>query len=443
MDITLDKKSPVNAFIKIKLKEEDFQPKVEGKVKEYAKKASIKGFRPGKVPTGMIKKMYGKSILVEEINEIVSQSLKDYIQENEIKLIGDPLPDRKSQDSIDWDNPKELEFNYEIGMVDSFDLDLNKKQKVKSYSIEIDDKLLNETLENLKNQNGSVQEADKIDDESLVTLELISEGDSEEQEPITISKDQTSDKEFKRLIGLEVSDSVDIDMKKLVKDEHTAEHIPGLSVDRLNALSGKKPYQVTKINKRKPAELDQELFDKVFGKDAVKNEEEFIEKVKKAMQENYGHETSALLTRDIQEKLLQSVKIDLPDEFLKKWLVETGKDLNEEQVEKEYDSYARELKWKLINERIAKDSEIKIEHSDVIESTKNLIRSQFGASGIPTMEDQLDNFADNYLKGNEGQNYMNVYNQVQSEKVMDIVKEKIEIKEEAVDIDKFKKIVEN
>ncbi|MGD9327730.1 MAG: trigger factor family protein, partial [Cyclobacteriaceae bacterium] len=219
MDIVLDKSTATEGQIKITLKEKDYQPKVEEKVKDYSKKATIKGFRPGKVPPGLIRKLYGKSILVEEINEILSKSITDYIKENKIKLIGEPLPNHDKTATIDWDNQKEFEFEYEIGLVAEFDLNL--AQKIKAYEIQADKKTIDTTLDSIKKQYGNYSEPDEVQEGDDLMGELTQESSGYKEE-IWITANQIKPKEAKKFIGLKKEDTIDIDPKKIFVDDATA-----------------------------------------------------------------------------------------------------------------------------------------------------------------------------------------------------------------------------
>ena len=233
-------------------------------------------------------------------------------------------------------------------------------------------------------------------------------------------------------------------MRKVFADDNQVAIQTGKTPEESKELKGTVEFKIETISRPVSAELNQEFFDRIFGPGNVKDEEQFREKIEEGISSNYGRETDTLLIRDIQDSLIKDVKASMPDQFLKKWLLETNEELTDQDIEKEYESYARELKWNLIKNKIAKDNEVKVEHEEVIETTKNMIRSQFGqAATSPQIEENLDSFADNYLKGEEGNNYMKVYNQVQADKIFDLIKEKITISEKNVNIEQFKKLALN
>lgn len=356
MEITLDKHSANQASIKITLNEADYQPKVDAKLKDYAKKAAVRGFRPGKAPVSMVKNIYGTSILVDEINAILGESLNTYLKEQTFRILGEPLPVEKADNSIDWKTQKEFDFEYKIGFVESVQVALDKNTKGTKYTIKVDDKLVNETIENLKSQYGNSTNPE----ESVA------------------------------------------------------------------------------------AELNQEFFDKIFGPGVVNSEEEFINKVKETLQGSYDRESKVFTEEELKRVLVESANITLPDTFLKEWLLRANEGkVTEADVENEYPLYAKQLTWSLISNHVAKDNNIQAEHADVIEKTKEMIREQFASSGLGAqLEASMDMFVDNYLKGNEGQNYMNMLTSVQNEKVLAFVQEKIDLEEKTISIDEFKELLE-
>jgi len=443
LDITLDKKDSNVASIKIKLNEADYQSKVDEKIKDYSKKANINGFRPGKVPTGVVKKMYGKSILVEEINHIVGHALQDYIRDNEVKILGEPIPNQQQIETVDWDNQSDFEFEYNVGLVEDFTVDLSKKVKVKSYTIEVDEKIVEESLDNVRDQFGQ-----------MTNPETSEEGDvlygTFAQENGDISHDTTLDladllkKDLKKFVGKKKDDVIKTDLNKLIKDDAARAALIGKTADEITDLDGAFTFTVKNVNRKEKAEINQELFDKTFGPDVVKSEEEFKAKISETIGQNYSRETDQWLNKTIQDELIKKTGINLPDEFLKEWLKLTGEGkVTDVELEKEYHLYADQLRWNLISGEVAKINEIKPEHEEIQEATRNMINAQFAGSGMGQFADQMDSFVENYLQGENGQNYMKMAEQVQQSKVIDFIKEKIDIKEEKVDVEKFKKIVEN
>lgn len=439
MEITQDKHSANQASIKIKLNEADYQPKVDAKLKDFAKKSNIKGFRPGKAPISMVKNMYGTSVLVEEINAILSESLNTYLKEQTYKILGDPLP--QDQGTIDWKTQKDFEFDYKIGFVDSVDLTLDSKIKATKYSIKVDDKLINETLDNLKSQYGNSTNPDVSEEGDHIYGDLkATEGELEK----TVSLDLTkiTKKLAANFIGVSKEAVVEFDAKDVKKGQW--EEAFGLDEEESASIEGALTFTVKNINRKETAEMNQEFFDKIFGPDQVSSEEEFITKVRETLQANYDKESKVFTEEELKKVLTESAKVDLPEAFLKEWLLiaNNGK-VSEADVEKEFPIYAKQLTWSLISNEIATKNEIKAEHEEVIEKTKQMVREQFAASGLGAqMEDSMDMFVDNYLKGEEGQNYMNMLTSIQNEKVLAFALDKISVKEKDITIDEFKELLD-
>jgi len=441
LEITLDKHSANQASIKINLNEADYQPKVDAKLKDYAKKANIKGFRPGKAPVSMVKNMYGTSILVEEINAILSESLNTYLKEQTFKILGEPLPVDQKDSEINWKTQKDFDFEYKIGFVESIDLTLDPKIKATKYTIKVDDKLVDETIDNLLSQYGNStnpevsQEVDNI----YGDLKAV---DSDFSKTLSLPLDKITKKLASKFVGKSKNDIVEFEAKDVKKGQW--EEAFDLTEEEQKEVEGNLTFTIQNINRTEKAELNQEFFDKIFGPDQVKSEEEFKAKVTETLQANYNKESQAFTEQELKKLLTDSAKVELPVDFLKEWLLAANEGkVTEADLEKEFPLYAEELTWSLISNHLAKANEIQAEHEDVIEKTKQMVREQFASSGLGSqMEDSMDMFVDNYLKGNEGQNYMNMLTSVQNEKVLSAVQEKITMKEKEITIDEFKELLE-
>ncbi|MFP4089023.1 MAG: trigger factor [Cyclobacteriaceae bacterium] len=438
MDITLEKKGNTEASIKINLKEEDYQPQIEEKVKEYRKKANMKGFRPGKVPAGVIKRMYGKSIKVEEINQLVSKALPNYIREQEIQIVGEPLPDYEAVEGVDWDTQKDFEFVYHVGFASEFNYDISENQKVVKFKIQLTDKELDETIDRLRKQFSETEDVEEATKDDIIHGHIKqSEGELESHTSVNLA--EMDEEKAQALIGAKKGESHKFDIRSVFPNDSDIAEEFGTTPEEAENVKGEFTFEVESIFRPKPAELNQEFFDKVFGKDSVEGEEAFREKVRETVRENYDRETDNILLLDIRNTLIDNTEIELPDAFLKRWLLQKNEGkMTEEQLEKEYERYAKDLRWSLIADKIGEDNEIKVEHEDVKEKARQMIEEQLGQSGLlQQLGDNLDPFIDNYLQGENGNNYMQVYNQVRSEKIFDLVKEKITVEEKEITVDEF------
>jgi trigger factor len=443
LNITLNKQNSTEGSLNIVLTETDYLPKVEEKVKDYSRKASIKGFRQGKVPAGVIKKMFGKSILVEEVNHLISHSISDYIKNNKLKVLGDPIPNEEKARTIDWDNQKDFEFEFQIGMVEDFKVDLSTKVKVTSHPIEIDQKVIDETLTDIKRRYGKVSYPEVSEARDNLFGEISVKG-SEEKKGSYITIEKIEKKEQKKFIGLKKEEAVEFEVEKALADEAERARALNLSEEEAKQAKGTYVFTVTSVSRVETAELNQELFDKVFGSEVVKTEEEFLSKIRETITENYKRETEHLLDHEIQHYFVDNTKISMPENFLKTWLKNTsaGK-VTDEVLEKEFSQYKESLKWDLIKNQITEEKSITVEGDEVREKAKKQIIEQFGGESIAAqLGSKLDDIANNFLSGQDGkgENFMRIYNQLRHEKIMKVVKEAITINEKKVSLDEFKKI---
>ena len=444
MNITLDQPSPTDGLIRITLSESDYKPKVEEKVREYSRKMNIKGFRQGKVPTGVVQKMYGKSILVEEVNHLLSHSVSDYIKEKKLSVLGDPIPNHDKARLIDWDSQKDFEFEFQIGLVEDFAVDITSKVSVKSYIIEVDQKVIDEALEDVKRRFGNVTNPEVSGaDDNLFGEVPLADG-TKKSSYIQISK--VSKDEQKKFLGLKKDDEVTFDIEKLSDDMQVRSKAVNSTDEEVKDLKGSYTLKISSISHMEPAELNQELFDKVFGKEVVKSEEEFINKIRETISENYQRESNHLLEHEIQHHLVDHTKVNMPDNFLKLWLKSSGDGkITDEVIGKEFEDYKKGLKWDLIKNKIADEHKVNVERGDVRNRAKQMIAQQFGGPAIAEqLGDKFDSIADNYLSGQDGkgENFMRLYNQIRHEKMMKVIKESITITDVNLSLEEFKKKME-
>ncbi|MFT4032815.1 MAG: trigger factor [Siphonobacter sp.] len=432
MNITLEKSSNTEASLKVALTPEDYQADVAKKIKEYTKTASLKGFRPGKVPASVIQRLYGKSILVDEVNEKLSKAVNNYIREAKLLVVGDPLPDRDQAADIDWDNQKDFEFIYKLGLASDFDVDFTKLPAVISYEIKAGDKEFEDTLADLKKRVGEHVHVDEVTAAGDLVYGTFKQGEFSEKS--AIPTDKLTEGSLNQFIGKKKEDVLTFDIQKLFADEKGLKLATGRE-----DLSGEFEFTIEDITRNQDAELNQEFFDKVLGPGKASSEEEFKEQLLAIIQDNYKREAELLLRDDIQQMLLDNVQIELPNEFLKEWLLATNEELSEEDIEKDYDKFARDLRWTLIRNKVAEAADVKVENEDINTYAEAMVRQQFGVYGDDQgMSDVIQKVAQNYLKENKGQNYMNVFNRVYAGKTMDFILTQVKTTIEPIDVETFK-----
>ena len=442
MNIQLNKTSNTDAIIRISISEADYKASLDQKIRDYAKKANIKGFRQGKVPVGVIQNMFGKSFLADEVNSVISKSLSGYIRENKLNVLGEPLPDTDQQQSIDWDNQKDFEFGFRVGMAGEFKVDLSKDVKVTRHLIEVTDKTVEEAVEQARKRYGDISypEVSSADDQLYGDCRAAA-AESGSSGVVMISR--LNEKAQSKFIGLKKDDTVEFLIEEITSDPEVQAQILNLPEEEAAARTGMYRFTVNTISHTEPADMNQEFFDKVFGKDQVHSAEEFAARVRETIEKNYERESDHLVNHELEHHFVDHTRIELPENFLKDWLKQTGEGkITDEVLEKEFGMYLKETRWNLIRNRIAEDHQIRVEQSDVRDRAKAMIIEQFGGAAIADqLGDRMDGFADNYLQGNDGQNFMRLYDQLRNERIIAAIRDNITIADKKVSLDEFKNLV--
>mgnify|MGYP000181484150 FL=1 len=442
MNISLNKASDLQGRLTVVVTEADYKEKVEAKLKDYRKKASIKGFRPGMVPATLIKKLYGQSALVDEINHELGHAVSDYIKENKLNLVGEPLPAVEEADAIDWEKDTEFTFHYDLGFHGDFTVDLAKMKAIQSYEIKADKKEIDETIENLKKQFGEQTHPESVEERDLV-FGTFTQGDWVEKSAIPMHAIQ--DKSKKVFIGAKKGDTLKFAIDKVFVDAKALALATGKKEEEVAELKGEVSYVVEDITRQVPAELNVAFFDKVLGPGKATDEKSFRAEVEKIVGENYAREAKYLLRIDAEKAILESVKIDLPEEFLRTWLIRINEGkFTPEQIDQDFDNVKRDIRWNLIKNEIAEKFEVKVDYPEVVEKAKDKVRQQFGgylSSDQPGIEEMIEKIAMGYLSDkSKGDNFMNLYNQAFSDKVANAIVENIPNKTTKIDVEKFKEI---
>jgi trigger factor len=442
MNISLNKASDLQGRLTVVVTEADYKEKVEAKLKDYRKKASIKGFRPGMVPATLIKKLYGQSALVDEINHELGHAVSDYIKENKLNLVGEPLPAVDEADSIDWEKDTEFTFHYDLGFHGEFSVDLAKMKAIQSYEIKADKKEIDETIENLKKQFGEQTHPESVEDRDLV-FGTFTQGEWVEKSAIPMHAIQ--DKSKKIFMGAKKGDTLKFAIDKVFVDAKALALATGKKEEEVAELKGEVSYVVEDITRQVPAEMNVAFFDKVLGPGKATDEKSFRAEVETIVGENYAREAKYLLRIDAEKALLENVKIDLPEEFLRTWLIRINEGkFTPEQIDQDFDNVKRDIRWNLIKNEIAEKFDVKVDYPEVVEKAKDMVRQQFGgylSSDQPGIEEMIEKIAMGYLSDkSKGDNFMNLYNQAFSDKVATVIVENIPNKVSKIDVEKFKAI---
>jgi len=438
MEVLLEKNSPTLASLKVKLSKEDYQPKVDKTIKDYSKRVNLKGFRPGKVPAHVIQRMYGKSILVDEVNNLLSTAVSSYIRDNKLQVVGDPVPDREKAAAVNWDNATEFEFVYGLGVATDFEVNLSDLPAVKRYTINADDAELTKTIESLRERfpDSTHPEVSELGD--MIFGEL-KQDSTEFTTRTAVPTKQVSEEALSKFIGVKKDDIITFDIQNTFSDEAAVAHVTGKKKEDVASLEGDYTLIVEDITRSAPAELTQDLFDKVLGAGVVENEEQFKEKVLEVIKGNYERETEALLRRDIENSLLENIAIELPGDFLKDWLEKTNEGkFTREQIEEQFGDFQKSLKLSLIKNKIADSEGVKVEYPEILEFTRNMVKGQFGIYGDDdNMKETIDRVAQGYLADKERDNYTSIFNQVFDNKVLEVIRNQVPTDEQTIEVSEF------
>jgi trigger factor len=442
MNISQEQIDKLNAKLKVEVSSKDYQDKVNEVIVNYRKTASIPGFRKGKVPMGQVKKMIGKSVLVDEVNKLLQEAIYKYLTENKVEVLGNPLP---LTTEVDWDNDTDFVFEYEMGLAPEFTVAIDKKGKFDFLKIVADKKMVDHYVNDMAKRYGKMTQPETSEKTDLIMGEFTqvdSKGEPIEggiQHTASVALDIIQDKKAqKALVGLKENDQVKLHINKGFSND--AHHMLNIKKEELENLDSDFIFKVNKISRMQAADLNQDLFDKVFGKDNVKNEKEFRAKIKEEVEKSFESESDNKLKNDVILYLIKKTNLSLPDAFLKKWLVTTNEQgLTPQQVEAEYEQYSKSLKWQLIENKIIKEQQLEVKNEDVVSHTKSLIVSNFAQYGQPAPEDEkLEEIAHQVLANDEERK--KVFNQLYDQKTMALYKEHFTLKNKEVTYDEFVKL---
>lgn len=447
MNITRENIDDLNALLKVEIKKADYTENVEKTLKDYRKKANVKGFRPGMVPIGLIKKMYGKAVQLEEINKLVSDNIRKYLADEKLEILGDPLPKSEEDKLINFDTQEDFEFKFELGLSPQFELKLSQKNKVNCYDISIDEKMKNDYLNNYTRRFGEFRKEEITGDTDMlkgniaaldVNGEIIQDGLGAENAALTISviKDEEIKKYF---VGKKQGDSIDFDLRKALPNDYEIAGILRKQKDQVADVNGMFRFTINEINKFIPAEINKELFNKIYGEGIVSTEEEFMKKIEEEIGKNLKNESDYKLGIDIKKLALEKADFPLPEDFLKRWLLKVNEKTTVELIEKEFESFREDLRWQLIRNKVAKDNEIKITEEELHHEAENITRYQFQQYGLfYASDEQIHNYAHELL--NKEEDAKRIAERILEEKAIEKLKEVVKLEEKKVTIDEFNKL---
>jgi trigger factor len=450
MKITFDCPDKINGVMTMTVEPADYQEKVEKTLKDYRKKAQVPGFRPGMVPMGMIKKQYGTAVKVDEVNRLMGEKLYEYVRENKIQMLGEPLPSDKQQPQ-DFEKDGDLTFVFDIAVAPEFSVALSGKDKIAYYTIAVDDKLIDQQVQMYASQGGEFVKAEVFSGNDTITGDLRQldekgntlEGGITTESGMIMPAYIKEDKQKKLFDGCKPGDIITFNPKKAYPD-NDAEVAALLKVKKedIADVNSDFSFQVTEIRHFQPAEVDQKLFDRVFGEGAVKDEKAFREKIAEQLKAQFAGSSDYKFMQDVRAHLEKKVgKLEFPEALLKRVMLQNNKDKDADYVEKNFEGSIKELGWHLIKEQIVAAQEIKIEDEDVKRVAKEAVRAQFAQYGMANVpDDVLDNYAEEQLKKRE--NIDNFVDRAVDLKLTEKLKTVVKLDEKTVTLDEFNKMME-
>ncbi len=436
MNITRENIDALNAVVKVDIAKEDYSDKVEKILSDYRKSANIPGFRKGQVPMGMVKKQYGKAVLVDEVNKLLQDALGKYLTEEKLDVLGNPLP--KAQDDLNWDADA-FSFEFELGLAPEFDVKLKGKKAITHYNIVADDKMVDNQVKHLQKQYGKIVSQNEVEKDSEITGVFKNE-EKEIENEATLTLDKLKGKTNpKKFIGAKVGDVITLKTKGLFNDDHDLMTFLKVSHDDAHGLDIAVDFEIKEINKRELADLDQDLFDKLFGKGNVTSVTELKEKIKEDSEKQFIQQSDQKLLNDVTEYLVESTKFDLPASFLKKWMQTAGEEpMTEDQAKEEYDKSEKSMRYQLIEGKLITEHNLQVQFEELKAFANEMIKGQMAQFGqMNPSEKELDDIAARILSNQE--EVKRLSEQLMSQKLLNLYKTEANLKIKEITYDDFVK----
>jgi trigger factor len=383
----------LNATLKVEIAPEDYGQKVKSSLEKYRKTVKIPGFRPGHVPFGLVQKQYGKAVLADVLNDLIKDSLDGYVRDNNLNILGGPLPSESNEMNGDFNQPADFTFEFQIGFAPEIRVDLASITGMEYNKVKVDAELLEKQLIDLRRRYGKLLSAEETGEEDFLTAQLV-ELENNEIKPGGYMKDvsflvsKVKEEVKSTLLNKVVGDKLTVEAKHLVETPKDLEELMGLSSEETAALNDSFQMTLKDIKRMVPAELNQELYDRLFGEGEVGSEEDLKQRVEADLTEMFNKESDKLFMFKVYEKLLKETDVQFPEHFLKRWILNTSeKEISEEQVEDEYPSYEKSLKWELIKGNLFETHGLSLTRDELVDYTKGMLASNYAQYGIPVVDD--------------------------------------------------------
>ena len=438
MNITKQNSDALNAVVKIEIVAEDYQEKVSGLLEDYRKKADIPGFRKGHVPMGMIKKQYGKSIMIDEVNKLIQASLNKYLTDEKLEILGNPIP--RMQEDFNWE-AEVFSFEFELGLAPQFDVNLNAKKEVTQYNIIATEELIDKEVENIQARYGTESPTEVATATSNVTGTFVNQEKEIDKKATFSLKDVKGKINLKKFVGAKSGAVIELKTKGLFTNEYQLESVLGIPQEEVVGLDINVTFTLEATTETVLAELDQELFNKLFPDGSVTTVTAVRAKIKEDAEKQFSQQGDQQLLNAVTEYLVENTKFDLPADFLKKWLATAGeKQLSTEEAAAEYEKSEKALRYQLIEGKIMKENDIKLDYAELVAYAKGFIRTQMAQFGNMNPEEkELDDIATRILSNQEEAQKLQA--QLISQKLLTFFKENMSFKSKELSYEKFVKEV--
>ena len=431
MKITKEDIDALNSVVKIDITANDYQDKVDTQLNDYRRKANIPGFRKGHVPMSLVKKQYGKSVMIDEVNKFLQDSLSKYLVAQKLDVLGNPLP--KMQE--------DFSFEFELGLAPQFEVNLKPKKGIQAYKIIADDKMIENQILNMREQYGKLITQSEIEENSNVTGTFSNE-EKELEKKSTFKLEKIKGKvNTKKFLGKKVGDVLELISKNLFEDDHMLMNVLGLSHEEAHDFEAPLKFAIEEITQTELCELNQELFDKIYGEGLIKSEEEFKTRLKEDAEKQFASQSDQQLLNAVTESLIENTEFDLPAEFLKKWLAVSGeKPMTTEQAKEEYEKSEKGLRYQLIEGKLMSDNDLQISYDDLKDYTRGFVKAQMAQFGDSAIGDkELDDIVNRVLSNQD--EVKRLSEQMKNEKLLTFFKENVKLKTKEVTYENFIKEV--
>ena len=450
MNVSLKNTDATRGVLTLEIVKADYAEQVEKNLRGIRQKANFPGFRKGMVPMGMVKKMFGKSALAEEVNKLISENITAYIRDNHLHILGEPLPSETEQTKVDFDTQEDFEFCFDVALAPEINIELSKADKLPYYQIKIDDEMVDKQLEAYQANFGTYKEVEDVEEKDLVkgTLAELENGTPKEggivvEDAVLMPMYVKEETEKAKFVGAKKHSVVVFNPHKAYEGVE-AEIASFLKIDKeqVAAHTGDFSFEIKEVTRHANAELNQELFDKVFGKDVVTSEEEFKNKIREALAEQFTPQSDFKFLTDARDLLVQKAgELSFADDLLKRWLLAADEKNTKEKIDEEYPHIVEDLTYQLIREKLVVDNGLKVENADLEDFAKRVAKAQFAQYGMLSVpEDVLGNYAKDLLKNK--QTFQNIFNRAMEEKMAGWLKEQIELDVKEVTLDEYNKLME-